>query len=148
MVREIRGWAASAIAGAGLMGLVPAPSAIGGDHDHAHHQPFLEARTARPHTHETAGYPLCVLPLAHPSNTDRYRGGYVGGGSPHAGHGRCSQEGTWGWDYVGLRPHGFRIFNGWSHGHRYQGGYGRYATDGPKPLEHLTESIHGHDGRE
>lgn len=156
MAARFRGRVAALIGGVGLAGLLPVPLAFGGEHEHEHghgpahnhHQPFLEARPPLPHTHEMAGYPLCVSPLAHPTNTDRYRGGYVGGGTHHGGHGRCAQEGTWGWDYVGLRPHGARIFNNWSHGRRFQGGYGKYATEGPKPLEHLKESIHGHAGRE
>ena len=57
-------------------------------------------------------------------------------------------EGTWGWDYVGGRSVGSRIFINWSHRQRYQGGYGKYETEGPKPVEHLIETIHGEKGKE
>ncbi|WP_435017313.1 hypothetical protein TA3x_004919 [Tundrisphaera sp. TA3] len=139
MKKTILGLAVAALAAS-------APAARAGDHHHIHtprHVPSL------PQTHHQAGHPQCVSPLAHPSDTGHYRGGYVGGGSAHPGdHGRRVNEGTWGWDYVGLRPGGSRIFNNWSHGRRYQGGYSTYKTDGPKPVEHLIETIHGEKGKE
>lgn len=141
-----------------------APAATAGDHAHNHeaahdherqrpvpdfndgHHPFLANRLPEPQTHEKAGYPQCVSPLSMPSFTSHYRGGYVGGGVAHGGDLPCPHEGTWGWDYTGLRPRGSRIFNGWSHGRRAQGGFGSYATDGPRPLEALKERAHGgHD---
>lgn len=82
-----------------------------------------------PHTHERAGWPLCPAPWAEPSVTPSYNGYYVGGGVPYHGHSRTIDEGTWGWDYVGGHiPR--RVWLGWSHGRREQGGTGSYRTDG------------------
>jgi hypothetical protein len=81
--------------------------------------------------HERAAYPVCVAWYAQPSNTPRYSGGYVGGGSACRGDPRCPEEGTWGWDYTGWRCLLPRVWLGWWHGRRYQGGTGAYTTDGP-----------------
>lgn len=140
MNRFPRGLAAAAA----LILLGPVAATQAGDHFHprpfdANEHPFLRPRPHVPQTHENAGYPLCESHLAIPSFTNHYRGGYVGGGAAHGGHGRTAQEGTFGWDYVGLRPRGTRIFNGWSHGHKYQGGFGSYATEGPRPIEAFRE---------
>ena len=84
--------------------------------------------------HQCAGLPTSVHCRAFPSDTGRYCGYYVGGGSAWHGEGRYSHEGTWGWDY-----HGFclpkRVALDWWHGHP-QSGTGAYATDGPKVIHH------------
>ncbi len=100
--------------------------------------PFRRARGTPPpgtprtieHTHRRAGDPLCLSTHAAPSNTPAYDGYHVGGGSSHGGDARCPAEGTWGWDYVGLRlPR--KVALRWGHGRRGQGGTGSYGTDGP-----------------
>ena len=118
--------------------------ALGGDHSHE----STKSTHATPHTHEQAGYPLCVSRLAHPSYNEHYTGGYVGGGKAIGGQGRCGQEGTWGWDYTPFRASGHGVFLDWSHGRRYQGGTGRYATDGPHPIHAISEAIKEHGGKE
>jgi hypothetical protein len=85
-----------------------------------------------PHTHERAGYPLCVSGCAQPSYSGHEHGHYVGGGGGgplHQADPRCRHEGTWGWDYVGWYPR--KVFLGWNHGRRYQGGTAYYRTDPP-----------------
>lgn len=70
---------------------------------------------------------------ALPSDTGHYIGYYVGGGcgKPCKAEPRHVAEGTWGWDYQGwLVPH--RVMLDWWHGRRYQGGTGKYQSDGPK----------------
>src|SRR5256885_13000933 len=80
------------------------------------------------HTPCRAGYPLQVACYARPSDTPKYVGYYVGGGSAVGGTHRFCDEGTWGWDYQGcLLPH--RVILYWSHW-RYQGGTGAYRTEG------------------
>jgi hypothetical protein len=76
--------------------------------------------------------------FARPSDTGRYIGYYVGGGSACRGEERLSHEGVWGWDYSGFHfvP---RIDLLWNHGRRYQGGPGAYKTDGPRFLEEHKE---------
>ena len=83
--------------------------------------------------HRRAGFPQEISIFAHPSDTGRYLGHYVGGGSvrTHKGDPPAVDEGTWGWDYTG----GFfkrRVHLLWWHGRRYQGGTGAYRTDGPQ----------------
>lgn len=80
-----------------------------------------------------AGNPQCVSWLATPSETPRYSGGYVGGGTAIGGEPRYECEGTWGWDYAGFKLPA-RIWLRWSHGRRYQGGAGAYKVDGPNLL--------------
>jgi hypothetical protein len=81
------------------------------------------------HTDCRAGYPQQVACYARPSDTPKYIGYYVGGGSAVGGTHRFCDEGTWGWDYPGcLLPH--RVILYWSHW-RYQGGTGAYRTEGP-----------------
>jgi hypothetical protein len=80
--------------------------------------------------HLREGCPLCVACYALPSNTPRDTGYYVGGGAAFFGQRRCSDEGTWGWDYAGIVPK--QIALNWWHGRRYQGGTGSYRTDGPR----------------
>jgi hypothetical protein len=79
-----------------------------------------------------AGCPQAVRPCARPSDTGRYVGYYVGGGTPWRGDGRAVNEGTWGWDYRRCLLGGVMLR--WSHGCRYQGGTGAYATDREKIL--------------
>jgi hypothetical protein len=79
-----------------------------------------------------AGHPHHVAPWAIPSNTCAYSGYYVGGGAhSYSGPGRCADQGTWGWDFVGrcVVP---LVRLGWSHPPREQGGTGSYEPDGPK----------------
>jgi hypothetical protein len=85
-----------------------------------------------------AGYPHTVASWAKPSDTGRYKGYYVGGGSPCRGEGPCEEEGTWGWDYCGLCLPS-KIALGWWHGRKEQGGTGAYKTDGPRLPEHEKE---------
>ena len=85
--------------------------------------------------HACAGWPQCVSPWARPSYGGHEWGYYVGGGAAAHGDYRCSHEGTWGWDYHGrLFPK--RVWLGWHHGRREQGGYGAYKSDGPHILPH------------
>ena len=86
----------------------------------------------RQHTrHLRAGWPQCVAPWARTSFGGHESGYYVGGGAPFHGDARCWEEGTWGWDYNG-RLFDKRIWLGWHHGRRAQGGVGAYRTDGPR----------------
>lgn len=75
---------------------------------------------------------------AVPSDTGRYIGYTVGGGSPFRGDDRLPHEGVWGWDYSGF-PYRPRIMLLWNHGRLYQGGTGAYKTDGPRLLEEHKE---------
>jgi hypothetical protein len=134
--------------GFSLLALVIDPwnQSIGAD-DHEHSHKHVKSTEATPHTERQAGYPQEVSHFAMESYNQHYSGGFIGGGlGGRHGHERCANEGTWGWDYTPFRPMSSRIFLKWSHGRRYQGGTGSYATDGPKPLEHITETIHGHFG--
>jgi hypothetical protein len=76
--------------------------------------------------------------FAAPSDTGRYVGYYVGGGSPFRGDPPGAAEGVWGWDYAGacFWP---RIALWWNHGRLYQGGPGAYRTDGPRIIEEHKE---------
>lgn len=65
------------------------------------------------------------------SNNKHYGGYWVGGGAPCKGDDPFVEEGTFGWDYLGL-VFTKRVALGWFHGRRYQGGTGAYKTDGPK----------------
>ncbi len=102
----------------------------------------VTSNVATPHTMHQAGHPQEVSVMCAPSYSEHYMGGYIGGGWGTGGHGRCSNEGTWGWDYAPFRPS--HIFLGWSHGRNSQGGTRGYATDGPISLEKLKESVHEH----
>ena len=80
--------------------------------------------------HCRAGFAQSVRMRSWPA-TSRYYGGYfVGGGAPIFGEGRYEEEGTFGWDYLGLVPK--RVALNWTHGRREQGNGGTYKTDGPK----------------
>ena len=83
-----------------------------------------------------------------PSYNEHYSGDYVGGGKPIGGHGRCLNEGTWGWDYTPFRPDVRTDLHGLVPRPARSGRDRGYATDGPKPLEHLTESVHEHFSHE
>jgi len=85
--------------------------------------------------HACAGWPQCISRWARPSYGCHEWGCYVGGGAPFHGEGRYGHEGTWGWDYHG-RLFTKRIWLGWHHGRRDQGGDGAYRTDGPHLLHH------------
>lgn len=84
--------------------------------------------------HCRAGWPTCIRKHAIPSNTRHYCGYYVGGGAAWHGEGRFIDEGTFGWDYMGIIVRK-RVALDWYHGRRYQGGDGAYETEGPK-LKH------------
>ena len=86
----------------------------------------LSRRIAR---HVRAGCPQSVAPWAKPSSERDERGYHVGGGAHFLGDARCNHEGTWGWDYHG-RLFDKRVWLGWHHGRRDQGGVGAYRTDG------------------
>ncbi|MDX1946765.1 MAG: hypothetical protein SFU86_15295 [Pirellulaceae bacterium] len=84
--------------------------------------------------HYCAGCPQGIRKRATPSNTHHYCGYYVGGGVPCFGEGRYFDEGTWGWDYLGITfPK--KVGLQWTHW-RYQGGTGAYKTDGPHIPHH------------
>lgn len=82
-----------------------------------------------------AGKPTCVHRFAIPSDTGKYSGGLVGGGAALLNYhsGPYLDEGTWGWDYLGVIPVK-RVWLGWSHKHPEAGG-GKYDTDHRK-LKH------------
>jgi hypothetical protein len=141
-----RSWIAASLAALGLFANPSTGIAPAGEHSHKHEK--STTATATPHTFRQAGYPQCVSPIAMESYNEHYSGGFIGGGKAIGGHERCANEGTWGWDYTPFRPMSSRIFLKWSHGRHYQGGTGAYATDGPKPIEHITETIHSHFGGE
>jgi hypothetical protein len=86
---------------------------------------------------QRAGYAQEVAPWAMPSDTGRYVGYLVGGGSLsiRKGDPPLPDEGTWGWDYRGGLFQR-RVMLNWWHGRRYQGGVGAYKTDGPKVFPH------------
>lgn len=82
-----------------------------------------------PHTYERAGMPQCFRTHLEPTNAGDSCGHYIGGGGGHGSGPRCRQDGTWGWDYVGVHfPR--HVFLGWNR-NRYQGGTGAYGTDYP-----------------
>jgi hypothetical protein len=80
--------------------------------------------------HCRAGFAQSLRPHAIPSRTRFYGGYYVGGGVPVFGEGRYPDEGTFGWDFLGIVPK--RVALHWTHGKREQGHGGTYETDGPK----------------
>jgi hypothetical protein len=80
--------------------------------------------------HCRAGFSQSIHPHALPSRTRYYGGYYVGGGVPVFGEGRYPDEGTFGWDFLGIVPK--RVALNWTHGRREQGNGGTYKTDGPK----------------
>lgn len=84
-----------------------------------------------------AGCPGETSILARPTDSCAYDGYWVGGGAAvaYASDLPGPDEGTWGWDYFGALFKR-RVALRWWHGRRYQGGTGRYRTDGPK-AKHL-----------
>jgi hypothetical protein len=141
---QSRSLIAAGLAALGLVANLSTGLAPADDHSHQH----VKSTTATPHTERQAGYPHCVSPVSMVSYNEHYSGGYIGGGKTFGGHQPCANEGTWGWDYSPFRPMSSRIFMKWSHGRHYEGGAGAYATDGPKPIEHIKETVHGHFGVE
>lgn len=110
------------------------------DHGERPH-PTPDAGKPRPfcHAHERAGFPLDLRDHLQPTDAGDSHGAYVGGGGGHGSGPRCRQEGTFGWDYTGIHvPR--RVFLGWNHGRRYQGGTGAYATDGPFEVPNIFEA--------
>jgi len=85
-----------------------------------------------------SGYCGQTACYAVPSDTGRYVGYYVGGGSPCRGDDRLPCEGVWGWDYSGIH-YSPRIMLLWNHGRLYQGGTGAYRTDGPRFVQEHKE---------
>ncbi|GIW86488.1 MAG: hypothetical protein KatS3mg108_0812 [Isosphaeraceae bacterium] len=96
---------------------------------------------AIPHSHERAGWPSELGSHLEPTITPGGIGYYVGGSVPAfgRGHGRRPTDGTWGWDETGHPWKRRRVILGWAHGRLFQGGTGRYATDGP----HVPDPIAG-----
>ncbi|MEI8213065.1 MAG: hypothetical protein WCI02_13025 [Planctomycetota bacterium] len=84
---------------------------------------------------QRAGNPDCISRHAQPGIDRDHTVGYIGGGTPfsHWGECRTSQEGTFGMDYSGWLFHR-NTWLLWSHGGLYQGGAGRYESEGPRIL--------------
>jgi hypothetical protein len=96
------------------------------------------APTVRPceDPEKRAGYPSEVSACAQPSDDGGYVGYEVGGGASFGkGDGPTRDQGTWGWDYVGLKWPAF-VTLGWWNG-KYQGGSGAYQPDGPRPIQRI-----------
>jgi hypothetical protein len=141
-----RSWIAAAFAALGLIANPSTGTSLADDHEHSHKH--VKSTTATPHTIRQAGYPYCVSPVSMVSYNEHYSGGYIGGGKFLGGDYPCPHQGTWGWDYTPFRPMSSKIFLRWSNGRHYEGGTGAYKTDGPKPIEHIKETVHGHFGIE
>lgn len=95
-----------------------------------------------PNTPERAGFPRCLGTHVQATNTSGGIGYYVGGGAwHHGGEPRCREEGTWGWDETGHPWLRRRVVLGWWHGRKFQGGTGRYATDGPPVPDAVAGTI-------
>ncbi|MCF7962113.1 MAG: hypothetical protein K9M08_15360 [Pirellula sp.] len=82
---------------------------------------------------ERSGLPFCLGRFAKPSISSSHMIGYVGGGTAFGGERRTANDGTFGMDYSGSW-FARKTWLKWSHGERYQGGHGRYETDGPRVL--------------
>ncbi len=140
---------AAPLAALALTLMVAAPAGAG--HPFHRHHPRGTPPPGEPrrfeHTHARAGDPLRVSPRAAPTRTPAYSGYYVGGGgSAHGGDSRRPDEGTWGWDYEGLRlPRNVAL--GWNHGRRAQGGTGSYTTDRIEAPDSIGFVINGLRGR-
>jgi hypothetical protein len=99
-------------------------------------QALLDALYGDPYNHRAAdharaGCSMLIRQHAIYSNTPHYGGYWVGGGLPVFGDAREHHEGTFGWDYFGIL-FTKRIDLNFSHGRRYQGGFGAYKPDGPR----------------
>ena len=111
------------------------------DDDYTHKYP--STATASPHQ---AGNPYVVKPHAQPVDHPYFTGGYSGGGRTlffwRKADGRdIYQDGTWGWDYVGIahrRPG--HVFQDWWHDRPKQPQPGTYRTEGPE----VPDPIGGH----
>lgn len=91
---------------------------------------------------ERAGYPWCQGRFAQWQNPCDYIGYYVGGGAPGPrSRERCPAEGTWGWDYQGIKINRLVRLE-WTSLPRRQGGEGNYQPDGPRFTEAIHEQIH------
>jgi hypothetical protein len=121
-------------------------------------------RNNRPHTFERAGNPQHLSRFAMPSETPNWGSYYVGGGCTCKGAPPGPADGTYGWDYMCFWKYRYQVVLKWCH--RYKGGYGAYATDGPpvydigptisearegparkfKPPEALEHGEHGEHG--
>lgn len=79
-----------------------------------------------------AGCPHIVSPFAALSiDCEAYSLGRIGGGTLLGGEPACTtHDGTWAIDYTGRWIPQY-VFLPWSHGMRYQGGYGAYDTEAP-----------------
>ncbi|MBW3596724.1 MAG: hypothetical protein KY475_05550 [Planctomycetes bacterium] len=87
-----------------------------------------------------AGYPDTLSRWAVRSVTPAYSAGWVGGGTLLPGQPRyIHADGVWGFDYDGWLLNR-RIWLGWSHGRRYQGGRGAYDSEGPPKASHFLHT--------
>jgi hypothetical protein len=87
-----------------------------------------------------AGHPEMVSRWAIPSVTPAYSAGWVGGSTLLRGQPRhIHSDGVWGFDYDGWLLNR-RIWLGWSHGRRYQGGAGAYDSEGPPKATHFLHT--------
>ena len=92
-----------------------------------------------------SGCPELISPFATRSlNCEQYSVGRIGGGSFLGGEGPCvPHDGTWAIDYTGKFFFPRSVFLGWSHGLKYQGGYGAYGTEAP--FNPHTRHSHEHE---
>jgi hypothetical protein len=112
-------------------------------------EPFKFPPTNLPHTHERAGYPLELSPLAKPGITPNYGVGTVGGSKLFKGTGPTKDEGIFGWDYVGFGRRPGRLFLNWARGSKVYPAHNGYKTDGPHvpdviAIHPIQRAIHGH----
>ncbi len=139
--------------------LNPSGSASAGIFSHLHQghaeKPHPTPDPGKPrhicHTFERAGFPNTMANHVQPSNAGDSYGYYVGGGGGHGSGPRCTNEGTYGWDYTGIHfPR--KVILGWNHGRKAQGGTGAYKTDGPFEVPNIFEAelpkIHHRGGGE
>lgn len=137
----VMGWSASASAGLFFH-----------RHGHEHEEkPHPTPEPGRPrhfcHNHERAGFPLSLRNHLQPTNNGDSYGYYVGGGGGHGSGPRCREEGTFGWDYVGIHfPR--NVILGWNHGRKLQAGADVYKTETPVEVPNVfafppKESHHG-----
>lgn len=83
-----------------------------------------------PHTMHRAGHPDQLSSKAAYAKPFSVIGYPVGGGAAFGkGQGPMLDEGTWGWDSTGTSLLPRSVWLGFSHGLKYQGGTGSYATD-------------------
>lgn len=83
-----------------------------------------------PHTMHRAGHPDQISSRASNAKPGSVIGYPVGGGVAFGkGYGPMLDEGTWGWDSTGTTLLPRSVWLGFSHGQKYQGGTGSYASD-------------------